>query len=56
MKQFEFGQEYSATGTCGMTDGIEVKGILQEVDGSSAIIVCDKKIPHLCNANTLTKL
>lgn len=56
MKQFEIGERYSAIGTCGITDGVQVKGTLKRVKGSSATIVCDKNIPRLCNANTLTKL
>lgn len=47
---------YTAMGTCGMTDGIEVKGTLTKLDQWGAYLTCEKGIPHLCNKRTLNTL
>lgn len=47
------GGSYSAIGTCGMTNGNEVKGTLTNIDGWGAYITNKRGIPHLCNTRTL---
>ena len=50
------GRLYSAMGTCGITDGIEVKGELTKIDEWGAYLTCKRGIPHLCNQRTLNAL
>jgi hypothetical protein len=50
--QVVIGEKYSAIGTCGMTDGKEVIGTLENIDQWGAYIFCNG-IPHLCNERTL---
>ena len=50
------GQSYSAIGTCGMTDGLLVKGKLTSIDEWGALITCNKGILHLCNKRTLNAI
>lgn len=47
------GRFYSAMGTCGISDGVEVKGRLTKIDESGAYLTCNRGIPHLCNQRTL---
>jgi hypothetical protein len=47
---------YSAMGTCGITDGVEVKGKLTKIDEWGAYLTCERGIPHLCNQRTLNTL
>lgn len=51
--KFNIGSYYTATGTCGMTDGLEVKGILTKIDEWGAYLTCAHGISHLCNKQTL---
>ena len=53
---FCIGRVYSAIGTCGMTDGLEVKGVLTEIDRWGSYLTCERGIPHLCNTKTLKVL
>lgn len=53
---FYIGRVYSAIGTCGITDGLEVKGVLTEIDRWGAYLTCELGIPHLCNTKTLKVL
>ncbi len=50
------GRSYSAMGTCGITDGVEVKGKLTKIDECGAYLTCERGIPHLCNQRTLNIL
>lgn len=50
------GSFYSAMGTCGITDGVEVKGRLTKIDEWGAYLTCERGIPHLCNERTLKVL
>ncbi|MDG1950122.1 MAG: hypothetical protein P8J32_04920 [bacterium] len=50
------GRFYSAMGTCGITDGLEVKGRLNKIDECGAYLTCERGIPHLCNERTLNAL
>jgi len=50
------GRFYSAMGTCGITDGVEVKGKLTKIDEWGAYLTCERGIPHLCNQRTLNAL
>ena len=50
------GRFYSSIGTCGITDGVEVKGRLTKIDEWGAYLTCERGIPHLCNERTLNAL
>jgi len=50
------GRFYSARGTCGITDGVEVKGRLTKIDEWGAYLTCERGITHLCNERTLNAL
>ena len=47
---------YSAMGTCGITEGVEVKGKLTKIDGWGAYLTCERRILHLCDQRTLNAL
>jgi hypothetical protein len=50
------GRFYSAMGTCGITDGVEVKGKLTKIDEWGAYLTCERGISQLCNQRTLNAL
>ncbi len=52
----ELGSYYTAMGTCGMTDGIEVSGKLTKIDGWGAYLEDKGGQSHLCNRLTLKKI